>query len=577
MLFRLLRERARPYRGAIALVMVLQLAQSVAALLLPTLNARIVDEGVLRGDTGAILSSGAIMLGATLAQLAASATAGYFAARTAMAIGRDLRAAVFTRVQGLSAREIAAFGAPTLLTRSTNDAQQVQTLVLMALTSLATTPMMFIGGIAMALGLEPRLSALLLAVLPAMVGVLGFLLWRMGPPYRVMQGRLDQVNRVIGEQIAGVRVVRAFVRDRRERERFAEANEGLTKAGLKASRFMVLMFPAGMLVSNLGAVAAVWIGGHLIDDGSMRPGTLIAFLNYLALILGSALFATFTVIMAPRAQVSAERIGEVLGTRSSLVPPAAPVSPPVRRGVLELRGVGFRYPGAERPVLRGVDLTARPGQTTAIVGSTGSGKSTLLSLIPRLSDPTEGTVLIDGVDVRDLGPSDLVGLAGIAPQRSHLFAGTVRSNLSYGRPGATDAELWHALEVAQAREFVEALPDGLDAEVAQGGTNFSGGQRQRLAIARLLVARPRIYLFDDTFSALDVVTERALREALARETREATVVLVTNRVATARHADRVVVLHEGEVAGVGAHHELMRTSRTYREIVFSQLTEEEAA
>jgi ATP-binding cassette, subfamily B, multidrug efflux pump len=488
-LTRLIRVYTRPYRRSIALVVVLQLAQAIATLFLPTLNARLIDEGVGRGDTGAILGSGGVMLAFVALQLICAGVAGYVAARTAMSIGRDLRADVFGRALMSSAREIAHFGAPSLLTRTMNDVQQVQSLVYMSLTGLAATPMMFTGGIVMALGLEPRLAALPLAALPAMLGVLGLVLYRLRTPFRAMQECLDLVNRVLREQIMGVRVTRAFVRDDHEGARFAEANARLTATAVQAARLMATMFPAGMLIANLAAVAAVWAGAHLIDDGSAQPGTIIAFMNYLALILGSAMLATFTVLMAPRAQVSAARIGEVLGTRTgrtgaaAAVPAAVPAAAPTGRGDIEVRGVSFSYPGAEAAVLDGVSLVARPGETTAIIGSTGAGKTSLLNLIAGLFDPTAGAVLINGVDVRHLNPGTLVRTVGLAPQRSYLFSGTVASNLRYGRPEATDAELWHALEVAQARDFVEALPDGLGTEVGQGGANFSGGQRQRLAIA----------------------------------------------------------------------------------------------
>ncbi|GLW06876.1 multidrug ABC transporter ATP-binding protein [Microtetraspora sp. NBRC 13810] len=581
MLTALLRDHARPYRAAIALVAVLQLAQALAALSLPTLNARLIDDGVSRGDAGAVLDAGAVMLAVVVFQLGCAAGAGYAAARVAAFVGRDLRARVFERTLGFSAREMARFGAATLLTRTTNDVQQVQTLLYLALTGLAVPVMMFAGGIVTAVGLEPRLSGLIPAVLLALLAVLGVILYRLRGPFAAMQDRLDQVNRVLREQIGGVRVIRAFVREEHERARFAEANTGLAAVSVRAARLMATMFPAGMLVGNLGAVAAVWSGGHLVGAGTGTAGTLIAFLNYLALIMGSALLATFTVLAAPRAQVSARRIGEVLATRTARALPAPPVTTPPARALLTVRDVVYTHPGAQQPVLNGVSLIARPGETTAIIGSTGTGKTTLLNLIARLADPDGGTVLVDGVPVRDLDPAALVRTVGLAPQRAYLFSGTLAANLRYGRPQASDAEVWHALEVAQARGFVEALPHGLDTPVSQGGGNFSGGQRQRLAIARLLVARPLVYLFDDSFSALDQPTERALLTALAAETAGAAVVIVAHRVATVRHAHRIVVLEAGreagKVAATGTHEELMAASATYREIVSSQYSEEEAA
>ncbi|MCC5578002.1 ABC transporter ATP-binding protein [Microtetraspora sp. AC03309] len=582
MLIRLLRTDLRPHLGSIVLVGVLQIAQAVGALVLPTLNAILIDDGVLKGDTGLVLRTGGVMLAGTAAQVLCSAAVGFLASRVALAVGRDLRAAVFTRIQAFSAREVGRFGVPSLITRTVNDVQQVQTLVFMSLTGLAATPMMCAGGVVMALRQDARLSTLLLVALPALLVTLGVLLRRTRVPSQGVQEGIDTVNRVLREQITGVRVIRAFARDRHERARFAEANTRLMDMSVRASRLMMTLFPAGMLVSNLSGVALIWVGGHLIDDGSMRVGTLIAFLNYFMLIFGSALLATFTFLTAPRAQVSAGRIQEVLAvtpppTQAASPPsvPALPGSP--HRGLLEFRDVQLRYPGAELPVLRGVSLVARPGETTAIIGSTGAGKTTLLNLVPRLLDPTGGAVRVGGLDVAEMAPEDLVRAVALVPQRPYLFSGTIASNLRYGDPEATDAELWHALEIAQARDFVEALPEGLDTPVGQGGGSLSGGQRQRLTIARALVARPAVYLFDDPFSALDPVTERALRDALDHETRDATVLMVAQRVPSIRYADRIVVLDEGRVAGEGTHHELMASSGTYREIVLSQLTEEEAA
>ncbi|WP_433345860.1 ABC transporter ATP-binding protein [Microtetraspora malaysiensis] len=587
MLIRLLRPRLRPHLRSIALVGALQIAQAVAALTLPTLNARLVDDGVLKGDAGLVLRTGGLMLAGTAAQVLCSATVGFLAARTALAVGRDLRTAVFTRVQGFSVREVGRFGVPSLVTRTVNDVQQVQTVVLMALTGLAAAPMMCAGGVVMALRQDARLSALLLVALPALLGVLGMLVRRARVPAQGVQEGVDAVNRVLREQIAGVRVIRAFARDRHERGRFAAANTGLMEMSVRASRLMMTLFPAGMLVANLSSVALLWIGGHLVDEGSTGIGSLIAFLNYFALIFGSALLATFTFLAAPRAQVSAGRVQEVLDGSPAPAAPTAPAVSVARKasassgsrhpGLLEFRDVRVRYPGAELPVLRGVNLVARPGETTAVVGSTGAGKTTLLSLVPRLLDPEGGAVRVGGVDVAELPPEALVRAVGLVPQRPYLFSGTIASNLRYGDPDATDADLWHALEIAQARDFVAALPDGLDTVVGQGGGSLSGGQRQRITIARALVARPAIYLFDDPFSALDPVTEHALRAALADETRDATVLMVAQRVPSVRHADRIVVLDEGRVAGEGGHRELMATCGVYREIVLSQLTEEEAA
>jgi ATP-binding cassette subfamily B protein len=450
-------------------------------------------------------------------------------------------------------------------------------LVLMTLTLMVSAPIMCVGGIVMALGQDVPLSSLLLAVVPVLGVLVTLIVRRMRPLFRTMQERLDTVNRVLREQITGIRVIRAFVKDDYERKRFAVANEELTEMSLATGRLMALMFPLVMTVVNASSVAVLWFGAQRIDSGNMQIGALTAFLSYLMQILMSVMMATFMFMMLPRAEVCAERIQEVLETDSSVVPPASPVRLLSRHGHLELRGAEFRYPGAEVPVLRGIDLVARPGETTAVIGSTGSGKTTLLGLIPRLFDATGGEVLVDGTDVRELEPALLAETVGLVPQKPYLFSGTVASNLRYGNPDATDEELWHALEVAQARDFVERLEGGLDAPIAQGGTNVSGGQRQRLAIARVLVRRPEIYLFDDAFSALDYATDAALRAALAHETAEATVVIVAQRVSTIREADRIVVLDEGQVVGTGTHHELMADNPTYREIVLSQLTEQEAA
>lgn len=577
MLIRLLRTHLSPYKKPIALLVLLQFLQTCATLYLPTLNAHIIDNGVVKGDTDYILSFGALMIGISLAQVVCNIGAVYYGARTASAVGRDVRTAVFDRVQSFSAREMGHFGAPSLITRTTNDVQQVQMLALMTFTLLVSAPIMCVGGIILALGLDVPLSAVLIAVVPTLGICVTLIVRRLRPLFRTMQVRLDTVNRVLREQITGNRVIRAFVRDGYEKERFKGANTDLTETSLATGRMLALMFPIVMTVVNVSSIAVVWFGAHRIDSGGMQIGDLTAFLAYLMQIVMSVMMATFMFMMVPRAEVCAERIQEVLGTDSSVVPPVAPVLELRRHGHLELRAAGFRYPGAEEPVLKSVDLVARPGEITAVIGSTGSGKSTLLGLVPRLFDATDGEVLVDGVDVATIGPKLLARTVGMVPQKPYLFAGTVATNLRYGNPDATDEELWHALEVAQAKGFVDRLEGGLDAPISQGGTNVSGGQRQRLAIARTLVQRPEIYLFDDSFSALDYATDAALRAALAEETAEATVVIVAQRVSTIRDADRIVVLDEGRVVGTGRHHELMADNETYREIVLSQLTEAEAA
>ncbi|MFG2542267.1 ABC transporter ATP-binding protein [Streptomyces sp. NPDC048594] len=577
MLIRLLRAHLRPYKKPIALLVALQFLQTCASLYLPTLNADIIDNGVVKGDSGYILSYGALMIGISLAQVVCNIGAVYYGARTAAALGRDVRGAVFDRVQSFSARELGGFGAPSLITRTTNDVQQVQMLALMTFTLMVSAPIMCVGGIVMALGLDVPLSGVLVGVVPVLAISVTLIVRKLRPLFRAMQVRLDTVNRVLREQITGNRVIRAFVRDEYEQQRFRKANTDLTEVALGTGNLLALMFPVVMTVVNLSSIAVVWFGAHRIDSGGMQIGDLTAFLAYLMQIVMSVMMATFMFMMVPRAEVCAERIQEVLDTESSVVPPVAPVTELRRHGHLEIRGAGFRYPGAEEPVLRNIELVARPGETTAVIGSTGSGKSTLLGLVPRLFDATDGEVLVDGVDVRTVDPKVLARVVGLVPQKPYLFAGTVATNLRYGNPDATDEELWHALEVAQAKEFVSELEGGLDAPVAQGGTNVSGGQRQRLAIARTLVQRPEIYLFDDSFSALDYATDAALRAELGQETAEATVVIVAQRVATIRDADRIVVLDEGRVVGVGRHHELMADNETYREIVLSQLTEAEAA
>ncbi|TXS29605.1 ABC transporter ATP-binding protein [Streptomyces sp. ms191] len=577
MLIRLLRTHLGPYKKPIALLVLLQLLQTCASLYLPTLNADIIDNGVVNGDTGYILRFGALMVAVSVVQVVCNIGAVYYGARTASALGRDVRAAVFERVQSFSAREVGHFGAPSLITRTTNDVQQVQMLVLMAFTLMVSAPIMCVGGIIMALGQDVPLSAVLLAVVPVLGIAVSLIVKRMRPLFRTMQERLDTVNRVLREQISGNRVIRAFVKDDYERDRFKVSNTELTDVSMATGRLMALMFPTVMTVVNVSSIAVVWFGAHRIDSGGMEIGALTAFLAYLMQIVMAVMMATFMFMMVPRAEVCAERIEEVLGTESSVVPPVVPVRELRQRGHLEVRAADFRYPGAEESVLRSVALEARPGETTAIIGSTGSGKSTLLGLVPRLFDVTGGEVLVDGVDVRTLDQALMARTVGLVPQKPYLFSGTVATNLRYGKPDATDEELWHALEVAQAADFVRELEAGLNAPIAQGGTNVSGGQRQRLAIARTLVQRPEIYLFDDSFSALDYKTDALLRAALSEETADATVVIVAQRVSTIRDADRIVVLDQGRVVGTGRHHELMAGNETYREIVLSQLTEAEAA
>ncbi|MFF5935904.1 ABC transporter ATP-binding protein [Streptomyces sp. NPDC012508] len=577
MLLRLVAGRLRPYRRTLALVVVLQLVQSLASLTLPTLNADVIDNGVLRGDTAHVLTGGALMAAVTLLQAAAAAAAVYYGAKIAMGVARDLRATAFRRVQDFSAREMSRFGTASLITRTTNDVQQVQTFAVLVLTMLVAAPLMCVGGIAMALDQDVPLALLLLLFVPLMAGAVGTVVLRMRPLFRGMQERVDGVNRVMREQITGIRVVRAFVRDRHEQRRFAAANGELRSVGLRVGRLQALMFPIVLIVWELSTVAIIWAGAHRIESGVLQAGSLIAFLGYLLQIMMSVMMVLFLLMHMPRAEVSAERIQEILTTEPSVSAPAAPVHALRGPGRLDIHDADYRYPGAEEPVLRSVSLSARPGTTTAVIGSTGSGKTTLLGLVPRLFDATGGRITVGGVDVRAMDPALLARTVGLVPQKPYLFSGTVASNLRYGKPGATDEELWHALEVAQAADFVRKLPEGLDAPVSQGGTNLSGGQRQRLAIARVLVVRPRVYLFDDSFSALDNRTDALLRQALRAETADATVVIVAQRVSTIRDADRIVVLDQGRAVGSGTHEELMRDNATYREIVLSQLTEEEAA
>ncbi|HEX6946407.1 MAG TPA: ABC transporter ATP-binding protein [Acidimicrobiia bacterium] len=577
MLFRLIRTHLRPYRWFVAAIVVLQFASTLAALYLPSLNADIIDNGVARGDTAYILRTGGWMLLVSLVQAATSIAALYFGSRTAMGVGRDLRAELFDQVARFSSQEVNRFGAPSLLTRTTNDIQQIQTLLAMAFVMLVMAPMMAIGGIVMALREDTGLAWLLLVAIPLMAIVILFVVSRMIPGFRAMQEKIDRINKILREQITGIRVVRAFVREPYETRRFAEANDDLTGVAIFTGRWMVVMFPSVMLAFNLSMVAVLWFGGLRISDGAMQVGSLTAFIAYLAQILMSVLMATFVFAMVPRAAVSAKRITEVMETESSVAPPADPRRSATQRGEVRFDSVTFAYPGAEAPVLCDLEFTASPGRMTAIIGSTGSGKSTLVGLIPRLYDATGGRVLVDGVDVRDMAPDDLWRRIGIVPQRAYLFSGTVASNLRFGKPDATEEEMWRALEVAQAADFVRAMPDGLDSAIAQGGTNVSGGQRQRLAIARAIIKRPSIYVFDDSFSALDVATDARLRRALAAETADATVIVVAQRVSTIIDADQIIVLEDGAIVGRGTHQELLETSETYQEIVWSQLGAEEGA
>jgi ATP-binding cassette subfamily B protein len=577
MLLRLLREHLRPYRPQLGLVVLLQFVGTMAALYLPSLNADIIDRGVTQGDTGYIVRTGGVMLAVSLVQVLCSVSAVFFGARTAMAVGRDLRARIFHHVGTFSSREVYHFGAPSLITRNTNDVQQVQMLVVTSTTLLVAAPIMMVGGVIMAMREDVGLSWLLAVCVPVLAAAVAMIVSRMVPGFRLMQRRIDAVNRVLREQITGIRVVRAFVREPYEAERFSKANDELTDVAIRVGRWLATMFPTVLLILNVSSVAVLWFGGHRVDDGTMQVGSLTAFLSYLVQILMSVMMATFMMAMVPRASVCADRITEVLHTGSSVAPPAHPVRDVGLRGELELRDVQFSYPGADAPVLRGVTLTARPGQTTAVIGATGAGKTTLLNLVPRLFDVTGGEVLVDGIDVRELEPELLWSRIGLVPQKAYLFTGTVASNLRYGNPDASEEEMWAALEVAQARDFVAAMPDGLEAAVSQGGTNLSGGQRQRLAIARALIRRPEIYLFDDSFSALDLATDARLRQALRPVTAQATVVIVAQRVSTITDADQILVLEDGEVVGRGRHEELLQTSPTYREIVESQLSAQEAA
>jgi ATP-binding cassette subfamily B multidrug efflux pump len=577
LLTRVLREYLRPYKRSVAYILLLLLTQAIANLYLPTLNADLINNGVAKGNTGYIWRTGFIMLAASGVVIIASLVLAYLSAKVAMAFGRDLRNGVFTSVESFSARELNQFGAPSLITRNTNDVQQVQMVLFMGLTMMLSAPITGIGAVIMALRTNVRLSSLLLVAVPLMTIMILVLLRRVVPLFRTMQLKIDRINLVLREQISGVRVIRAFVKTKHEEARFAEANSDLMRTTLTVTRTFAIMFPSLTLILNLSSVAVIWFGGKLIDSGHMPIGNLTAFLAYIMQILMSVMMAVMMSLMIPRAEASAERIIEVMDTESSVVETSAPKTPPVRAGRVEFSHVEFRYPGAEQAILTDVSFTAEPGKVTAIVGGTGSGKSTLLNLIPRFIDVTGGSVLIDGVDIREQSLEDVWSGIGLVPQRAFLFGGTIAENLRYGDAQASEEALWHALEVAQARDFVDELGDKLNSHVAQGGTNLSGGQRQRISIARAIVKNPRIYLLDDSFSALDYATDSRLRAALAAEAVHATLIVVAQRVSTILGADQIIVLENGMVVGAGKHHDLMKTSNIYREIVLSQLSPEEAA
>jgi ATP-binding cassette subfamily B multidrug efflux pump len=573
----LLRTYLRPYRGQLALVMILLLVQALANLFLPDLNADIINNGIAKGDNNYILSTGVLMLGVTLVMGVASIAAVYLGARSSMGFGRDLRSAIFGKVEDFSQVEVNRFGPASLITRNTNDVQQVQTLVFMALTVMISAPILIVGGIIMALRQDVPLSGLLVIVLPLMALVIALVMSRAIPLFRAMQVKLDRINQVMRETLAGVRVIRAFVRTRSEEKRFDDANVDLFQTGLRVNRLFAITFPVMSAIFNLSTVAVMWFGAMRVDAGAMPIGNLTAFLQYLIQIMFAVLTAVFMFVLIPRAAVSATRIREVLETEPIVRDPENPILPDRRDGIVEFRNVKFGYPGAEQAVLNDISFTAQPGKTTAIVGSTGSGKSTLVNLIPRFYDATGGAVLIDGVDVRQMKTDDVWDRIGFIPQRAFLFSGTVASNLRFGDEAASEDDLWQALDTAQGKDFVREMDGGLDAPITQGGTNVSGGQRQRLAIARALVKRAPVYVFDDSFSALDFATDARLRAALSRELGWATVIIVAQRVGTIMHADQIVVMDAGRIVGIGTHTELLESNETYREIVYSQLTEAEAA
>lgn len=571
MLFTLLGRHLRPYLPWLAIVVVLQLIGTIANLFLPSLNASIIDDGIAQGDTALVWRTGMVMLGVSALQILCQVGAVFFGARTAMALGRDIRASLFNRVLSYSAKELNHFGAPSLITRNTNDVVQVQMLVLLSCTMLVGAPIMMVGGVFMALREDVGLSWLIVVAVIVLGAAVSFIVSRMSPQFKVMQKRIDVVNRVLREQITGIRVVRAFVREPHERARFDHANAELTHTATIAGRWMATMFPVVMLMMNASSVAVLWFGSQRVADGDLQVGSMVAYLTYLVQILMSVMMATFMLVLYPRASVCADRIGEAIETDSSVVLPTDGITTVDPEPSVVFDNVGFTYPGAEEPVLSDINFTASAGETTAIIGSTGAGKTTLLGLIPRLFDATEGTVRVSGVDVAELEAETLWSQLGLVPQKAYLFTGTVASNLRYGNPDATDEELWEALRIAQADDFVQHKPEGLETPISQGGTNVSGGQRQRLAIARALVAKPGVYLFDDSFSALDVGTDSRLRAALAAKTRRACVIIVAQRVSTIRHADQIIVLDDGRVVGLGTHDQLLDDSPTYREIVESQL------
>ncbi len=577
MLTRLLRTFVRPYTRQVALVVTLMVAQTIGNLYLPNLNADIINNGVVNGDIHYIWTTGALMLAITLAIGVVAVVAVYWASRVAMGTGADLRAAVFTQVQGFSAHEVNRFGTPSLITRNTNDIQQIQLFLQMALLLMVMAPIMCVGGVIMALKEGLALSPLLAVAVPVMAVVIGAMLVLVVPQFRTMQVKIDRINQVLREQITGVRVIRAFVRTGPENRRFDDANASLTATALRVNRIFALAMPTLMAILNLSSVAVLWFGGRLVNEGSMPIGNLTAFLTYIQQILMAVMMAVMMVILVPRAVASAERVLEVLGTVSSVTDPPSPVQPAAVTGVVEFRDVSFGYPGSEQPVLNGLSFTVAPGQTSAIIGGTGSGKTTLINLVPRFFDPSAGRVLVNGVDVREQELERLWRDIGLVPQTAYLFSGTVASNLRVGRPEATEKEIWHALEIAQAADFVAAMPGQLEATIDQGGSNVSGGQRQRLSIARALVRQPRLYLFDDCFSALDAATDARLRAALKPATRDAAVVIVAQRVSTIMHADQIIVLDDGRVAGLGRHEDLLASCAAYREIVMSQLGAEAAA
>ena len=576
MLTRLLRTYLRPYRRSITILVVLLVAQTVGNLYLPNLNADIINNGVIKGNLHYILFTGFDMIGITVLVGVCAVIAIYYASRVAMGAGAQIREALFTRVQLFSARDMNRFGTASLITRNTNDIQQIQLFLQMALTMMVIAPIMCVGGIILAIHEGAQLSTLLLVAVPVMAVFIGIVMVKVIPQFRSMQRKIDRINEVLREQITGVRVVRAFVRTRSEADRFAVANEDLTNTALRVNRVFALMLPTMMMILNLSSVAVLWFGGRLVSEGSMPIGNLTAFLTYILQILLSVMMAVMVAILLPRAAASAERVQEVLLTVPEVSNPPHPVRPLIQSGAVSFDGVSFEYPGSERPVVEELSFTFEPGETSAIIGGTGSGKTTLLNLIPRFFDASSGRVLVNGVDVRDQDQETLWASLGIVPQAAYLFSGTVASNLRFGRPDASDEDLWRALEIAQAKDFVAAMPGALEAPVDQGGTNVSGGQRQRLSIARALVKRPNVYLFDDCFSALDAATDARLRTALKEGTTNASVVIVAQRVSTVMHAERIIVLDDGRIVGSGTHHELVQSCAPYREIVVSQLGEEAA-